>query len=157
MKNIRDGSGIANIVPAMMSSFNLYSNLWYYGVHRLCISYISYVLYSFPGWGCFDKIYLQGLMYISYKGNSWQYNPNIPMNMQRYPHVLGWYSLANDPFLECSSCVAPAPTFIPTYSNMSQNHLHFSSFSVVRWCFRTPRTILKYSRSCLSVRPYSNT
>ena len=35
--------------------------------------------------------------------------------------------------------------------------MHFFSFSVTWWRFRTSRTVLKYSRSCFAVSPYGNT
>ena len=110
----------------MIYYFNLSSYLWYSGVHKFCISSIYYFLDSFPGWDCFENMYLKGLMYSAYKGNKWLYNPNIPMRMQRSSHVLGCYRLENTLFLEFLGCVPLVETYIPTNSHLSWNHLQFS-------------------------------
>ena len=79
------------------------------------------------------------------------------MIMWSYPHLLGLYSLINTSFLEFAGCVNPAETYIPINLHLPWNHMHVFSCSVARWCFRVSRTILKYSRICFHVRPYSNT
>ena len=83
-------------------------------------------------------------------------NPKIPMSMRSYTYVLGCSSLAKTSFLDYSDLVNPAATSIPTNLHLYWNHFHFFSFSVAWWCFRKFRTVLKYDRSCLNVRPYSN-
>ena len=139
-----------------MYLFSRSINLWSYGFHKFCISSVYSILDSVPSWGCLENMYLQGLMYSSYKGNNWMYNPNIPISMWRCPHVFDWYILVNPRFMDCEGWVTSADTSIPTKLHLSWNHFHFFSFSIACWCFKTPRNVLNYTRSCSAVRLYSN-
>ena len=73
-------------------------------------------------------MHLQDLMYISYKGKNWMYNPKIPMIMQRSTHVLGRSSLENASFFNLQ-------VLFPLLWNVSlQTHTFFENictFSVL--------------------------
>ena len=56
-------------------------------------------------------------------------------------------------FRLCSPCFHVHPNKLSPLLN----HLHYFSFSVVQWCFRTSKTVLKYIRSFSAVHPYSST
>ena len=90
---------LAKVGPDQTYLFKLPSNLWSYGFHRLCIGTIYSFWESVTGWVYFDKILFQVLISRSYRGKNWMYNPNIPMSMQRHPHVFGHSNLAKASFL----------------------------------------------------------
>ena len=92
MYNLLEGSGLDKVGPDKISFFDLSINLWSYGFHRFCISSIFSFWYSVPGWGCFEKMCLWGLICSLYRGKNCLYNPKIPMIIRRSPHVFYFFA-----------------------------------------------------------------
>ena len=54
-----------------MSFFSISSKLWSYGVQSVYIISIFSLWDSFTGLGYLENMYIQGLLYVSYKGKNW--------------------------------------------------------------------------------------
>ena len=77
--------------------------------------------------------------------------------MRRYSHVLCLYILVNASFLECVDFVTLDSTYIPRNLHLPWNYLHLLRFSVVQWCLKKFRTVLKYSSIWSDVLLYIKT